>query len=281
MTRGVADAALLLAAMAGSDPADPATGTPDPQPDFGAALGDGATLQGRRLGVIVPPNGSPVGQVYAAALARLAAQGAVLVPVTEYARPAGAGADEDLVLRTEFKADLNAWLASLPPGQPATLAALIAFNAANPRELSVFGQDYFEKAQATAGLDDPGYIAAQARLQAEMRALIDKTLAQYQLDALIQPSEDPAFRIDLVRGNDTPGAFPASPGIPAMAGYPHLTVPMGQVNGLPVGISLIGPAWSDGRLLGLGAAVEKALAARRAPGFLPTLEAGAALEPAR
>ncbi len=270
MTRSVADAALLLTVMAGADEVDPATVQADAHKQDYAALLATATLKGKRLGVVVPADNSDTGQLFAGALAALAAAGAEIVPVPEYAPSAERTADENLVLEFELKHDLNAYLASLPAGQPRTLAELIAFDRATPRELMLFGQERFEAAQARGDLSDPLYQAALARLQSGTRAMLDQSLAQYHLDALIQPTTEPSFRIDLVRG-DVPSGGSAA-GIPAMAGYPHMTLPMGQVRGLPVGVSLVGPRWSEAALLALGKAAEKALPPRQPPRFWPSVE---------
>ena len=279
MTRSVADASLLLAAMAGSDPLDPATAAADRhRRDYVRALA-GASLKGKRLGMIAPPEDSIPANLFATALAALAAAGADIVPIPDFLQPPGTSADEGLVLEFELKHDLNAYLASLPPGQPRSLAALIAFNSASPRELALFGQDEFEAAQARGDLSDPAYRAAQARLQSGTRALLDKTFARYHLDALIEPTAEPSFRIDLVRGDSHSGNNSA--GVPAIAGYPHLTLPMGEIKGLPVGLSLVSPRWSEATLLALAAAAEKALPARKPPQFWPSVEeqARSALDP--
>jgi amidase len=281
MTRSVADAALLLGIMAGSDAADAATASADSnRRDYGAALGAGA-LAGKRLGVIVPPGTSTTDQVFMIALATLRAAGAEIVQVPDFTRPADAADNETTVLKFELKCDMAAYLASLPDGDPKSLADLIAFNTASPRELALFGQDYFEMAAATTTLSDPVYIKAHDKLGEDMRALLDRTMATYRLDALIRPTAEPAFRIDLVKG-DNSGT--TASGVPAMAGYPHLTVPMGAVDGLPVGLSFIGPAWSESLLLALAADFERHAHARRPPQFLPSVEAlpasAAALAPA-
>ena len=161
------------------------------------------------------------------------------------------------------------------------MADLIAFNRASPRELELFGQDKFEAAQARGDLSDPAYQATLARLQGGTRSLLDASFAHYHVDALIEPTAEPSFRIDLVRGDSHSGGNSA--GIPAIAGYPHLTLPMGAVKGLPVGVSLVGPRWSEAVLLALGAAAEKALPARRPPHFRPSVESQdrSALDPAK
>jgi amidase len=136
--------------------------------------------------------------------------------------------------------------------------------------MALFGQDLFEAAEATHGLSDPAYLKALDALRQSSRGVLDKLFAGHRLDALIRATDDPAFRIDVAKGdNDSSN----SPYLPATAGYPHLTVPMGFVHELPVGLSFIGPAWSDAKLLALGSAFEQATRARRPPHFLPSLEA--------
>jgi amidase len=276
MTRSVADTALLLAAMAGTDPADPITRDADARRADYAALG-GASLRGKRLGVIVPPPDQfnpAVGALLDRTFAILKAQGAIVVPVNGFVRPPSASDEETLVLKYELKHDMAAYLQSLPGAVPKTLADLIAFNATSPRETALFDQDYFEMANAAGDLTDAIYVQAQAELVTSTRALLDRTLAQHQLDALIRATNDPSFRVDVVHtDNDGPSAS----FLPATSGYPHLTVPMGYIDGLPVGLSFIGPAWAEAKLLGLGAAFERAANARRPPSYLPSLEASPAM----
>ena len=150
-----------------------------------------------------------------------------------------------------------------------TLEDLIAFNKATPKELEWFGQESFEKAQATKGYDDPEYIKALAdgkRLAGPEG--IDKILKDAGAVAIVAPTTGPAWTIDPLNGDHYGGS---STTLPAVAGYPHLTVPMGQVTGLPVGLSFIGPAWSEATLLGLGYAFEQATRARREPTFKATV----------
>jgi len=274
MARSVADAALLLTAMAGSDPDDAATSEADSRKsDFGAALTT-ASLKGKRLGVIVPdPDTVPseTDIIFARALDVLRAAGAEIVEIRDFAPPPPeAGTDELKVLQFELKHDLNAYLAGLPVTlKVRSLGDIKAFNNATPRETTLFGQDLFEKAQASADLTDPGYVKARDDLRSMARAAIDKLISDNRLDALIRSTDDAAFRIDVVKGdNDTSN----SSFLPAAAGYPHLTVPMGFDRGLPVGISFIGPAWSEARLLALGYAFEQVTRARQAPHYLPSLE---------
>ena len=274
MGRSVEDVAFLLTAMAGADPADSATKDADAhRTDYAAALAK-ADLKGKRLGVLTYATGfSPaVDLVFAEAVAVLKARGAEIVEIKDYKPPADLSAKEFLVLGTELKADLNAYLASTPATvKTRTLADLIAFNASTPRELVLFGQDTFVLAEQAKGLDDPAYLAARAEAQREAGPEgIDKLLADNHLVALIAPSYGPAARID-VTGDGSIGGGAST--LPAVSGYPHLTVPMGQVDGLPVGLSFIGPAWSEARLLALGHAYEQASHARKPPTYIPSLEA--------
>jgi len=273
MARSVEDVALLLTAMAGSDPADPATREADAhRADYATAMRH-ADLKGKRLGVLTYATGfsAAVDASFAQAVALLKAQGAEIVEIKDYKPPADLGEKEFLVLGTELKADLNSYLASTPPSvKTRTLADVITFNAAHPRETVLFGQETFELAQQAKGLDDPAYLAARA--DAHRMAGpdgIDKLLADDRLDALIAPSYGPAARIDVVGGGNIGGR---SSTLPAVSGYPHLTVPMGQVQGLPIGLSFIGPAWSEARLLALGYAYEQASHARKPPDYIPSLE---------
>jgi amidase len=276
MTRTVPDAALLLSVMAGTDPADAATAQADAHRGDYAALAAGAptngALRGKRLGLILPPpdqSSSPTDPALQRALAVLRAQGAEVIEIHDFARPPDASDDEGLVLKFELKHDMAAYLQSLPGAGPKTLADLIAFDARTPRELVLFDQDYFQMSDAMGDLNDPIYVSARNELVTGSRALLDKTFAQYRVDALIRATTDPSFRIDVVRG-DHDGASASF--LPATSGYPHLTVPMGYVSGLPVGLSFIGPAWSETRLLAMGAAYEGAAKARKPPSFLPSLE---------
>jgi amidase len=173
-------------------------------------------------------------------------------------------------MATEFKADLNAYLASTPPTVAArTLADLIAFDRASPREMSLFAQETFEQAQAAKGLDDPSYKEARRRSMTMARAAIDDTLAKDRLDAIVMPTVGPAWRVDVVDGDHYSGA---STTLPAVAGYPHLTLPMGQVLGLPVGLSFWGPQWSDARLLAYGFAYQEKGARFVPPTYAPSVE---------
>jgi amidase len=265
MARTVADVAALLGAMAGSDAADVATRDADShRADYTTSLKADA-LQGVRIGVLRFHTGySPAtDKVFETALTDLRSKGAVLVDIQTF-EFGEMGKFELTSLLTELKADLNAYLAKTPAAvESRTLDAVIAFNRNEPRELEVFGQDLFEQAEKTAGLDDPAYVKARdaARQMAGPNG-IDRLLRENNVVALVAPTTSPAWTIDLVNGDHFSGS---SSRLPAISGYPHLTVPMGQVSGLPVGLSFMGPAWSEPLLLSLGYAYEQASHARKPP----------------
>lgn len=268
MARSVHDAALLLTAMAGTDPADPATAKADAhRADYAAAL-SGASLKGVRIGVLERQAGDDpkLRAVFDAALADLRAGGAELVPIDFKPDPA-MGPAELTVLLTELRSDLGAWLASLPGHPPVrSLADLIAFNRAHAtQELRWFGQDTFEKAEAATD-QAAGQKARALSLRLAGAEGIDRLLATYHVSVLVAPTTAPAWPIDLVTGDH--GAQAGAGNLAAIAGYPHLTVPMGAIEGLPVGLSFIGAAWDDARVLAAGAAYE---AVRKAPVPVPSL----------
>ena len=262
MARTVRDAAIVLGVIAGSDPMDPATRDADAhKSDYAAGL-DAGSLKGTRIGVMRFAAGfhPETDTVFEAALARMKAAGAVLVEIKDGPDRKAISEAELLVLQTEFKAGLNAYLAGTDPAKvkTRTLAEVIAFNQAHAdQELALFGQDIFEASEATKGLDDPAYLKA---LETGRRLAgpegIDKMLADNDVVALVAPTMAPAWLIDPVLRDRYVGGGAGS--LAAVSGYPHLTVPMGAVEGLPVGLSFIGPAWSDGRLLSLGYAFEQA-----------------------
>lgn len=272
MTRTVLDAALILTAIAGSDPADVATKEADARKtDYAKGL-DKNALKGVTLAVARFYTGYSPGTdaVFEQALTDLKAQGATLVDVKTFDE-GPIGKAEGVVLYTELKVDLNAYLASTDPAKvrTRTLEDVIAFNKATPKELEWFGQESFEKAQATKGYGDPEYIKALA----DGRRLagpegIDRILKETGAVAIVAPTTGPAWTIDPLNGDHYGGS---STTLPAVAGYPHLTVPMGDVGGLPVGLSFIGPAWSEASLLNLGYAYEQATMKRTDPRFLKTV----------
>jgi amidase len=268
MTATVRDAALLLTAMAGSDPADPATAPADFHArDFAEGL-DAASLKGVRIGVMRKKAARHPGvlALFERALADLKAAGAVLVEV-DYEFPDELDRDEFAVLLFELREDLGAYLRGLPGTPPVrSLADVIAFNKAHAgEELRWFGQDLFE--QAEAHTDREAYRKARENsLRLAGKEGVDHLLAKYQVAALVAPTTAPAWPIDLVTNHHWISVGVGT--LPAVAGYPHLSVPMGAVEGLPVGLSIIGPQWDDKHMLELGAAYERA---RTVPLAQPTL----------
>lgn len=277
MGRSVADVAALLTAMAGSDAADRATRDANiHRVDYSAAIAR-ATLAGKRIGV-AHADSTPATEedrLFDRAVATMKRSGAVIVPIKfTPPDPKSSGDAELLELETELKVDLNAYLASTPPAVTTrTLADVIAFDNGNARETALFGQDIFVAAEKTKGLSDPTYLKARALLLRISRADgLDHILASYRVDALVMPTDEPAWRVDVIKGdNDSSNtSF-----LPAVAGYPHLTVPMGYIRDLPVGISFIGRAWSEATLLGIGAGFENATHARHPPMYIPSEESTA------
>jgi amidase len=274
MARSVRDVALMLGAMAGSDPADPATKDADShRVDYTAEL-NAASLKGVRIAVVHPRMGAPLAERFEAALAVLQAQGAVLVPV-EAPKLEGLGEAEHAVLRTELKADLNAYLASTPPAVTVrTLDDVVAFDTAQtPAEMPYFAQESFVEAQTAKGLDDPEYLGmlTRSRRLAGVEG-ISAMLATARAEMLVEPTYGPGWLIDPVYGDSFDG--PSASQLPAVSGYPHLTVPMGLVRGLPVGLSFIGRPWQEAALLGAGYVYEQASHARVAPRYLPQADVG-------
>ncbi|MEO7601951.1 MAG: amidase [Sphingomicrobium sp.] len=280
MTASVREAAALLTAIAGSDPADPATREADrSKMDYAAAL-DPGSLKGARLGVMRFASGFGTDEPFAAALALLKAQGAVLVEIKAF-DDGGIGDDEFKVLLSEFKAQVGVYLKASPAALPArSLAELIAFNKAQAAiEMPLFGQELFEQSQKAGPPTDAAYRKARATSLRKAGAEgIDRLLTWHKVVALIGPTMPPAWKIDAVNGDQISGGGAGN--LSAIAGYPHLTVPMGLVKGLPVGLSFIGPKWSDAQMLSLGFAFERARGPFPAPRFLPSIEDSPPVAPA-
>jgi amidase len=275
MARTVADAALLLAALVGRDPRDPATADSPAAPDYARSL-DAQGLRGARIGVARNHFGfnGKVDRLMEDALAEMARQGAVLVDPAEIPNADKLNDPELEVLLFEFKADLNAYLAGLGPKAPVkSLEEAIAFNERHrEREMPYFGQELFVKAQEKGPLTTPAYLEALWRCRRFSRTEgIDAVLEKHRLDALVAPTGGPSWTTDVVNGDHFTGGSSSSP---AVAGYPSVTVPAGFVFGLPVGISFIGTAWSEPTLIRLAYAFEQATRHRKPPRFLPTAETG-------
>lgn len=265
MTRRVWDAALLLGAIASEDPCDPATiDVPGRRADYTEGLSR-AALQGVRIGVMRSQVGDrgDVEAVFGAALEDLGRAGAVLVDI-EFQPNGEMYRDSFTVLMFELREQMGKYLQSLPgENMPRSLADLIAFNEVNAGiELRWFGQGLFELAERTT--DRAAYEAARenaVRIAGERT--IDKLLAENDVQFLVAPTRGPAWMSDLVLGDNFNGSIGF--GAPAaIAGYPHLTVPMGHVEGLPVGLSIIGAKWADYEVLNAGFAYEQARTAELA-----------------
>ena len=280
MAASVREAAMLLSAIAGSDPADPATRDADQHRTDYAALLDPNSLKGKRIGVMRFASGFGTDAAFATALAVLRERGATLVEIKKF-DDQSKGGDELKVLLTELKADLATYLKGSPAPIPVrSLADVIAFDKANAKaEMPLFGQDTFEDAQKAKGLSDPAYKKArEASLRAAGPNGIDRLLKQYDVVALVGPTMPPAWLVDPVNGDQSTGGGAGS--LAAVAGYPHLTVPMGLVKGLPVGLSLMGSKWSEARLLSLGYAYEQARGAFPRPKFYRTIDESPEITPA-
>jgi amidase len=259
--------------MAGRDPRDAATGAAKIERDYTRFLVREG-LRGARIGVArgYVSGNDRVQTVFDRAVAQLKALGAQVVdPVALPPRGAYAEAEFEVLLH-EFKAGLAVYLAEFASTAPIrSVADLIAFNERErAREMPHFGQELLVMAEARGGLDSAVYREALAKGRRLTREEgIDKALAEHRLDALVAPTGGPAWMIDLVNGDSHAGGF-TSPA--AVAGYPHITVPMGEVSGLPVGLSFVGGAWSEPTLLRLAYAFEQATHHRRAPTFARTVD---------
>jgi len=277
MARTVADAAALLGAMAGVDPADSVTAESrgKASADYTQFL-DPKALAGARLGVARKFFGfsDAVDKLMNAALEEMKRQGAVLIDPADLDATDKLGDPEFLVLLYELKADLNAYLAGLGPGARVhSLKEIIEFNEHNrEREMPWFGQDVFLKAEEKGPLTSKEYLDALAICQRLSRAEgIDAVMEKHHLDAIVAPTGGPAWTTDLVNGDHGAGGC-STPA--AVAGYPHITVPAGFVFGLPVGISFFGRAWSEPTLIKLAYAFEQATKLRQPPRFLPNIALG-------
>ena len=272
MARTVADAAVLLAVLAGVDPADPATKKSGAHAaDYVKSL-DPAALKGARIGVARKQYfgySAVTDRIVDQAIAEMKAQGAVIVDPADIPTASKMDACENDVLLYEFKADVNRYLAARGLSSPArSLEDLIAFNEReSAREMPFFGQELFISAQKKGPLTTPAYRAALTKCRALARAQgIDLVLRRHRLDAVVAPTGSPAWTTDPINGDHFSGAS-STPA--AVAGYPSITVPAGDAFGLPVGVSFIGRAWSEARLIGLAYAYEQASQHRHPPTLQP------------
>ena len=273
--RTVADAATALGALTGTDPRDPATIAAEGQAqiDYAQFL-DAHGLRGARIGVareLYTGYSEHTDAIFEAALAVMREAGATLIDPADIPTARQIADLPPTVLDHEFKADLNAYLASRPDLAVRTLADVIAFNEEHAaEEMPYFRQELLVRAEATSGLDDRTYLEALATNQRLAREEgIDAALQLHDLDAIVAPAGAPAFVIDQLNGNRGLGGS-STPA--ALAGYPLVTLPAGYAFGLPVNITLMGTAFSEPTLIRLAYAFEQAAQVWQAPQFLPTIE---------
>jgi amidase len=258
MCRSVRDAAILLGALS------------EKGNDFTASL-DANGLKGARIGVARKYFGfsDAVDTLMKESIAAIKSLGATIVDPADVTTTGKYDDSELEVLLFEFKTDLNKYLAASPPAvKSRSLADLIKFNEENrDREMPYFGQELFERAQKKGSLRSPDYVKALARNRRLSRAQgIDAVLKKHKLDAVIAPTGGPVWTTDLANGDHFTGGYSTAS---AVAGYPHITVPAGQLFGLPVGLSFFAGAWSEEKLLKFAYAFEQATKGRKAPRFLP------------
>ena len=275
MTANVNDAWLMASIMAGVDTKDSATLEASkhmlnaPQQSMLAT-----DLKGVRVGVVRYRQGDNphVLSTYEKALNSLTAAGAELVEISDFKQPESFWADSYQVLLSEFHYTLNEYLEGSPADIPVrSLSELITYNQASSRELALFNQDIFEKAVNTDDINSPEYASALALVRETARDKgIDALMAQHKVDVLVAPSNSPAFLIDGVYGDHSPMGFIGVGYLAAIAGYPHLTVPAGEVKNLPVGISFIGKQWDDEKVLRIGSIFQAKHGAYIKPGLLPS-----------
>ncbi|HZJ66232.1 MAG TPA: amidase family protein, partial [Kofleriaceae bacterium] len=278
MARTVADAAALLTAIVGPDPADPVTQEPHKlrpaaAEDYAKYL-DPKALAGARLGV--PRKGffgrsRGVDGLMNAALAKLKELGAELVDPADLVSPPELDPAELEVLSTEMGVYLSKFLAERKDAKIHSVADAVEFNQRNAnRELAIFGQEYFEQS-VSKKLTDKAYIEARAKcIKITRDQLIDKVMNEHKLDAFVAATGGPAWLIDPVNGDSGTGVSCST--LPAVSGYAHVTVPGGQFRGLPVGLSFFGRPFSEGKLIGYAYAYEQGTKHRRPPRYLPSAE---------
>jgi amidase len=274
LARTVRDAAVLLGAMVGRDPADPASAAVGErfESDYVRYL-DPDGLRGARVGVARRffAENAPLDSFLDNCVEALKRAGAIVVDPADLPMHGAAAAAEQEVLLYEFKADLNTYLARLPANFPVrSLADLIRFNDAHAaREMPLFDQELLHQAEAKGSLDEAAYRDARATcLTATRTGGIDAVLSEHGLDAIVTLTSGPAWLIDSVNGDSDTGGC-STPA--AVAGYPHITVPAGLHRGLPVGLSFFGAAFSEPKLIKLASGFEHAVKGRTEPHFLASV----------
>jgi amidase len=269
MTRSVRDAALMLSAMAGTDKLDPATNDADRYSvDFTDNLDN--SIEGKRIGVFkaVQSEHPEIIAAFEKAAKQLEALGAELVVIEEFDTPDEFWTNALNVLLIEFKHELNKYLSTTPQSvEYRTLEDLIEFNSNNARELAIFDQSLFLQAQETKGYNEDYKAALSFLRQATRTNGIDKLLQNYGVDAIMMPSQTPAFLIESVYGDSFAGGFAGAGWLAAIAGYPHVSVPMGDMKGLPINLSFIAGQWQDALLLNIAYQYEQVSKQIIAPNF--------------
>jgi amidase len=274
MARTVRDAAILLGIMAGVDPEDKATNDKNRKSytDYTQFL-DPEGLKGARIGIVRKYFGflPQVDAVMENSLDVLKKKGAVIVDPADIEAIGKLDNNEMTVLLYELKADMKIYLDRRGPDSPVhSLKDIIRFNnETSAEEMPYFKQELFLQAEAKGSLTDKEYLdALRTNHNLSRKEGIDAVMEKYNLDALVSPTDSPAWMTDLVDGDHFLGG---SSQLAAVAGYPHITVPAGFVFGLPIGISFFGKAWSESVLLRIAYGFEQATKARKPPSFLPTV----------
>lgn len=263
MARTVTDAVILLSALSAVDQNDQAA-LPVATDYISHLKLDG--VKGKRIGIARNLMGyhGQLDEIFEQAVADLQAQGAIIVDATNFKNTTVWGDAEFEVLLYEFKHDLNAYLAGTDEKTPKSLAALIEFNLAHAdKEMPYFKQEIFKMAQAKGPLTDESYLAALQLAKTSTQAEgIDALLAEHKLDLIIAPTTGPAWKTDWINGDHYLGAASSAA---AISGYPHITVPMGYVHGLPVGLSMFSGKLQEGKLIEVAYGYEQSTLHRRAP----------------
>ena len=270
MARTVADAAVLLGAMAGVDPSDEATADAQLHADYTQFLDDSA-LEGKRIGILKGTFGNheKVDVILEEVVRTLEAQGATVIRDIELPERSKIGRASYTLMLYEYKDGLNTYFASRPESPIKTIEDLIAFNKENvTEEMPFFGQEHLERAAAMGSLEEQEYLEAFEAVTTNSRAAIDNALALHELDAIMGVTGGPAWTIDVVNG-DHFGMGSSSPA--AQSGYPNITVPAGFVGELPVGVSFFASRYQEPTLIGIAYDFEQATKVRRAPQFIKAL----------
>jgi amidase len=278
MARSVADAALLLGAMVGVDPEDPATTDSESRGlrDYSTFL-DSDGLKGARIGVVrnrLFGYSAAADRLAEEAIARMKREGAVIVDPADITTLGTFEADEMAIMQYEFGPSLKRYFAWLGPSAPVrSLEDVIAFNETHKaQEMPFFGQDLMVMSSRKGPLTSEDYTRRLARYRRRAAEGIDAVMTKQRLDALVAPTGGPAWLIDLVNGDRWPADESAPSSVTSVAGYPHITVPMGMARGLPIGISFFGRAWSEPALIKVAHAYERATRHRQPPTFASTVK---------